>query len=154
MKLQGSMSLNENILYIGGVSCLELREKYQTPLYVFDEELVRNNCREYVKNFKVKENNNRVAYAGKAFLPIYMCNLINEEGLYLDVVSGGEFYTAHKSGFPMEKILFHVNNKTIDEVVMGIELGVGRFGVDNFYELNLIEAICKKKIKFKKYTLE
>lgn len=147
MKLQGSMSLNENILYIGGVSCLELREKYQTPLYVFDEELVRNNCREYVKNFKVKENNNRVAYAGKAFLPIYMCNLINEEGLYLDVVSGGELYTAHKSGFPMEKILFHGNNKTIDEVVMGIDLGVGRFVVDNFYELNLIEAICKKKNK-------
>ncbi|MCG4734570.1 diaminopimelate decarboxylase, partial [Casaltella massiliensis] len=85
------------------------------PLYVFDEELVRNNCKEYIKHFKVTENKNRVAYADKAFLPMYMCKLIAEEGLYLDVVSGGELFTAHKSGFPMEKVLFHGNNKTIDE---------------------------------------
>jgi len=150
MKLQGTMSVNGNTLYIGGVSCLELRDKYQTPLYVLDEELVRHNCREYINNFKVKENNNRVAYAGKAFLPIYMCNLINEEGLYLDVVSGGELYTAHKSGFPMERILFHGNNKTIDEIIMGIDLNVGRFVVDNFHELNLIESICEKKDKVQK----
>ena len=147
MKLHGSMSIKENVLYIGGVSCLELSEKYSTPLYVFDEELARQNCREYIKYFKVDENKNRVAYAGKAFLPIYMCKLINEEGLYLDVVSGGELYTAHKSGFPMEKILFHGNNKTKDEINMGIELGVGRFVVDNFYELDLIEEICKDKGK-------
>lgn len=147
MKLHGTMSVNDNMLYIGGVSCLELRDKYQTPLYVFDEELVRHNCREYVNHFKVKENNNRVAYAGKAFLPMYMCNIINEEGLYLDVVSGGELYTAYKSDFPMERILFHGNNKTIDEISMGIELSVGRFVVDNFYELDLIEDICKKKNK-------
>ncbi len=145
MKLQGTMKVKDNNLYIGGVSALELREKYQTPLYVFDEELVRNNCRDYVKYFKVKENNNRVAYAGKAFLPMYMCQLVKEEGLYLDVVSGGELYTAHKSNFPMEKILFHGNNKTIEEVEMGIELGVGRFVVDNYYELDVLERICKEK---------
>lgn len=147
MKLQGTMSVRNNELYIGGVNCKELREKYQTPLYVFDEELVRNNCREYVKYFKVNEKNNRVAYAGKAFLPMYMCQLINEEGLYLDVVSGGELYTAYKSEFPMEKILFHGNNKTVEEVKMGVELGVGRFVVDNYYELNLLEKICEEKNK-------
>ena len=145
MKLQGTMSVRENKLYIGGVSCKELKQKYQTPLYVFDEELVRNNCREYIKYFKVNEKNNRVAYAGKAFLPMYMCQLINEEGLYLDVVSGGELYTAYKANFPMEKILFHGNNKTVEEVQMGIELGVGRFVVDNYYELDLLERICEEK---------
>lgn len=147
MKLHGSMLINKNTLYIGGVSCLELSEKYKTPLYVFDEELARENCREYVKYFKVNENNNRVAYAGKAFLPMYMCKLIDEEGLYLDVVSGGELYTAYKSNFPMERILFHGNNKTVDEIEMGIELGVGRFVVDNFYELDLIEKICEREGK-------
>ena len=145
MKLQGTMSVIDNELYIGGVSCKKLRQKYQTPLYVFDEELVRNNCREYIKYFKVNEKNNRVAYAGKAFLPMYMCKLINEESLYLDVVSGGELYTAYKANFPMEKILFHGNNKTVEEVQMGIDLGVGRFVVDNYYELDLLERICEEK---------
>lgn len=145
MKLHGTMNIKDNELYIGDVSCSELREKYSTPLYVFDEELVRQNCREYTKNFRVKEDNNRVAYAGKAFLPRYMCQIIDEEGLYLDVVSGGELYTANVSNFPMERILFHGNNKTIEEVQMGIEFGVGRFVVDNFYELDLIEKICKEK---------
>lgn len=147
MKLQGTMSVKGNELYIGGVGCKELREKYKTPLYVFDEELVRNNCKEYIKHFKVNENKNRVAYAGKAFLPIYMCKLIDEEGLYLDVVSGGELFTAHKSGFPMEKVLFHGNNKTIDEIEMGVDLGVGRFVVDNYYELELLQSICEQKNK-------
>lgn len=147
MKLQGTMSVKGNELYIGGVECKELREKYKTPLYVFDEELVRSNCKEYIKHFKVHENKNRVAYAGKAFLPIYMCKLIDEEGLYLDVVSGGELFTAYKSGFPMEKVLFHGNNKTIDEIEMGVNLGVGRFVVDNYYELELLQKICNEKSK-------
>ena len=72
MKLQGTMSVKNDELYIGGVSCLELAKTYQTPLYVFDEQLARENCREYVKHFKVKEHRNRVAYAGKAFLPLHM----------------------------------------------------------------------------------
>ena len=145
MKLHGTMDINDNTLYIGGVSTIDLVKKYDTPLYVFDEQLIRDNCREYSKHFKVKENNNKIAYAGKAFLPKYMCSLINDEGLYLDVVSGGELYTAYKSNFPMKKILFHGNNKTIDEIKMGIDLGIGVFVVDNFYELDLLESFCKEK---------
>ena len=147
MKLHGNMSIKNNTLYIGGISCVDLANKYSTPLYVFDEDLIRENCREYRKYFKVEENNNKVAYAGKAFLTLYMCNLIKEENLCLDVVSGGELYTAHKANFPMENILFHGNNKTIDEIKMGIELGFGRFVVDYFYELDIIEEICKGKNK-------
>lgn len=150
MKLQGTMEIKEDVLHIGGVNTLDLVKKYKTPLYVFDEELIRNKCREYIKSFKVKENGNKVAYAGKAFLTKYMCKLVHEEGLYLDVVSGGELYTAYKSGMPMENILFHGNNKTVDEVKLGIELGVGRFVVDNFYELDLIEKFCLENNKTQK----
>ncbi|MDY2736015.1 diaminopimelate decarboxylase [Intestinibacter sp.] len=150
MKLHGSMEIKNDDLYIGGVKTLDLVEKYKTPLYVFDEELIRNNCREYIKSFKVNENGNKVAYAGKAFLTKYMCKIVKEEGLCLDVVSGGELYTAYKAGMPMENILFHGNNKTVDEVKLGIELGVGRFVVDNFYELDLIEKFCLENNKTQK----
>ena len=150
MKLQGTMEIKDNVLHIGGVNTLDLVKKYKTPLYVFDEELIRNKCREYIKSFKVKENGNKVAYAGKAFLTKYMCKLVCEEGLCLDVVSGGELYTAYKAGMPMENILFHGNNKTVDEVKLGIELGVGRFVVDNFYELDLIEKFCLENKKTQK----
>ena len=150
MKLQGTMEIKDNVLHIGGVNTLDLVKKYKTPLYVFDEELIRSKCREYIKSFKVKENGNKVAYAGKAFLTKYMCKLVCEEGLCLDVVSGGELYTAYKAGMPMETILFHGNNKTVDEVKLGIELGVGRFVVDNFYELDLIEKFCLENNKTQK----
>ena len=145
MRLHGTMEVIEDTLYIAGVSSLDLVKKYSTPLYVFDEELIRNNCKDYVTSFKVKENKNKVAYAGKAFLPTYMCKLIDEEGLYLDVVSGGELYTAYKADFPMEKILFHGNNKTLEEIKMGVDFGVGVFVVDNFYELSILEKICAEK---------
>lgn len=144
MKLFGSMEVIDNNLYIGGVSCVELANKYGTSLYVFDEELIRNNCRDYYNNFKVKELGNKVAYAGKAFLTVAMCQIIKEEELYLDVVSGGELYTAMKAGFPMERIYFHGNNKTLEEIEMGIKLGVGRFVVDNFYEIRKINEIAEE----------
>ncbi|MDR1774309.1 MAG: diaminopimelate decarboxylase [Clostridioides sp.] len=147
MKLHGTMKIYNNELSIGGVSCLKLAKEYKTPLYVIDEELIRQNCREYIENFDAKNGQNKVAYAGKAFLPIYMCKIIEEEGMCLDVVSGGELYTAHKANFPMKNILFHGNNKTFEEIEMGIEFGVGRFVVDNFYELDLIEKICDEKNK-------
>ena len=147
MKLHGTMEIKNDTLFVGGVNTMDIVKKYSTPLYIFDEELIRNNCREYKKYFKVNENKNKVAYAGKAFLPKYMCELINEEGLYLDVVSGGELYTAYKANFPMERILFHGNNKTIDEIEMGLKLGVGRFVVDNFYELDIIEKFCSQMNK-------
>ena len=122
MKLQGTMEIKDNVLHIGGVNTLDLVKKYKTPLYVFDEELIRNKCREYIKSFKVKENGNKVAYAGKAFLTKYMCKLVCEEGLCLDVVSGGELYTAYKAGMPMENILFHGNNK-ITTYLLGMTFG-------------------------------
>ncbi|WP_010241535.1 diaminopimelate decarboxylase [Clostridium arbusti] len=152
MKLFGTMDIKENELYIGGMSSTELCKEFGTPLYVIDEELVRGNCRDYCENFAV-DKGNKVAYAGKAFLPTAMCQIINQEGLYLDVVSGGELYTAHKSDFPMKKVLFHGNNKTIDEIKMGISFNVGRFVVDNFYEMEKIDEIARANNKVQKILL-
>lgn len=153
MKLFGTMEVADNELNIGGVSTTELVKEFGTPLYVIDEELVRKNCREYYDNIISGGNNNKVAYAGKAFLPLAMCQIINECNLNLDVVSGGELFTAYKSGFPMEKILFHGNNKTIDEIKMGINLGVGTFVVDNYYEIDKVNEIAKEYNKIQKIFL-
>ena len=123
MKLFGAMEVKDNELFIGGVSSTDLINKFGSPLYVMDEKLLIDTCKNYYKNFKCLENNNRVAYAGKAFLTKEMCRLIDEQGLYLDVVSGGELYTAYKAGFPLEKIYFHGNNKSVNEVELGVKLG-------------------------------
>lgn len=153
MRLFGTMEIIDNELYIGKMKATDLAREYGTPLYVIDEHLVRDNCRRYYNSFVNNGSGNRVAYAGKAFLTLAMCQLINEEGLSLDVVSGGELYTAYKSGFPMDKILFHGNNKTLDEIKMGIKLGVGRFVVDNFYEIKRINEIAKQNNRVQKILL-
>lgn len=147
MKLFGAMEVKENQLYIGGISSSNLVEKFGSPLYVMDEELLINTCKDYYKNFKCEDNNNRVAYAGKAFLTIAMCKLIAEQGLCLDVVSGGELYTAYKAGFDLEKVYFHGNNKTMDEITLGVKLGVGRFIVDNIEEMIMLNEIAGKEGK-------
>jgi len=146
------MEVKDNVLYIGGINTEKLVEDYGTPLYVIDEKLVRDKCRRYYKAFKAHKNN-KVTYAGKAFLNLAMCQIINSEGLYLDVVSEGELYTALKSDFPMEKIYFHGNNKTLEEIEMGIDLEVGRFVVDNLYEMDKINSLAKAKGKIQKILL-
>lgn len=147
MKLFNNMKVNDNTLYIDGVNSVNLAKKFGTPLYVMDEELIRDKCKRYYKSFKADNGVNKVAYAGKAFLTLAMCQLINSEGLYLDVVSGGELYTAYKSEFPMKRIYFHGNNKTIDEIKMAVRLGIGRFVVDNIEEMEIINSISKEENK-------
>ncbi|NFO98230.1 diaminopimelate decarboxylase [Clostridium botulinum] len=153
MRLFGTIKIIDNELYIGGVKSKILAHQYKTPLYVMDEELIRDNCKRYIKGFKAHKGINRVAYAGKAFLTLAMCQLIKEEGMCLDVVSGGELYTAYKSNFPMGKVYFHGNNKTLEEMDMGIKFGVGRFVADNFYEIENINKIAKKHNKIQKIIL-
>lgn len=153
MKLFGTMHIENNNLYIGEINSLDLTKEFGTPLYVFDEVHIRDLCRTYYKEFISTEGKNRVAYAGKAFLTKAMCQLIMEEGLCLDVVSGGELYTAYKSGFSMENIYFHGNNKTIDEINMALDFGVGKFVVDSLDELYTINEICKKNNVIQKILL-
>ncbi|MGH4124925.1 MAG: diaminopimelate decarboxylase [Clostridium sp.] len=138
MRFFGNIVAENNKLNIAGVSAQVLAKEYGTPLYVMDEQLIRDNCKRFCKVFKGSEGGNKVAYAGKAFLTIAMCEIVKSEGLYLDVVSGGELYTAYKADFPLRKVYFHGNNKTLDEIEMAIELGVGTFVVDNLHEMEII----------------
>ncbi len=151
MKLFGSSTINEKgHLEIGGYDTTELARQFGTPLYVMDEQEIRNRCRSFVGAFKARKVAHQVAYASKAFSTMAMCQLINQEGLSLDVVSKGELYTAIKSGFPAERIHFHGNNKSADELELAVQWNVGCFVIDNFYEMDLLDSIAKyhhKKVK-------
>lgn len=147
MKLFGTMKVENNKLEIGGVKAEDLAKEYKTPLYVYDTKLIKEYCRDYRKYFKCEENDNRVAFAGKAFLNLEMCRILNNENMSLDVVSGGELYTAYKAGFPLERAIFHGNNKTKEEIDMGVDLGVGVFVVDNIEELDSVNEAAQKKNK-------
>lgn len=145
--LTDNLGINEkNHLTIGGVDTVELAKKYGTPLYVMDEDLIRNNCKIYKQAIDKYYNSNGLAlYASKAFSCVGIYKIAMEEGLGVDVVSGGELYTALKAGFPADKIYFHGNNKTYDELVMAVSNKVGRIVVDNIYELEMLNDICKEK---------
>lgn len=132
-----------NFLF-SNVDTIELATKYGTPLYVVSEDLIVDRCKEIKKDYIQKFKNTMVAYASKAFLTKEMARIIKREGLGMDVVSGGELYTAIQVDFPMEKIIFHGNNKTREEIEMAVQNGVGRIVVDNFLELKLIEEIAEK----------
>ena len=128
-------------LEIGGCDTVELAEQFGTPLYVMDEALIRENCQRYAAAFaKRYPGESLVTYAGKAFLVQAMALLIEQEGLSLDVAAGGELHTALTAGFPAARILFHGNNKADWEIARGVQAGVGRFVVDNVYELRRLDA--------------
>ena len=148
MKLFGTSKINEKgNLSIGGVDTIDLSKKFRTPLYVMDQELIETTIDKMKKAFKSSRFNTRIAYAGKAFLTTGMAKLINSKELDLDVVSGGELYTAYKAGFPMERVHLHGNNKTIEEIEMAVDLGIDTIVVDNEDEIEKIEKICKEKNK-------
>ncbi len=131
--------------HFDGCDTVELAKKYKTPLYVVSETYIRERCREIRRDFLDQYPESRAAFASKAFLTLEMCRIIDNEGLDLDVVSGGELYTAIKAGFPMEKIIFHGNNKTLDEIRMAVDHKVGRIVVDNAFELEEINLYAKEK---------
>jgi len=136
-----------NTLYFDGCNTVELAEKYGTPLYVMSETAIVERCREIRDTFLKKYERTRAAYAAKAFLTLSMCKIIEREGLCMDVVSGGELYTAIKAGFPAEKIELNGNNKSVEELELAIDYGIGRIIVDGLDELKLIEEICREKGK-------
>ena len=122
---------------IGGCDLLELAEEFGTPLFVYDEDHLRSRCREAVRAF-----DGNVAYATKAFLCIEMAKLAYEEGMNLDVATGGELYIARKADVPGERIVMHGNNKSFEELNMALKEGVGRIVVDSFNELDRLEELC------------
>ena len=132
-------------LVIGGCDAVELAEEFGTPLYLFDEVTVRHKCREFKEEFGKYRDDTLVVYASKAFLNKALALVIKEEGLGLDVVSGGELSIAQSVDFPMDKVYFHGNNKTPDELNLALNLGVGRIVVDNLYELDLLNKLAEKR---------
>ena len=127
-------------LTIGGRDTVELAEEYGTPLYVMSEEAIRESCRRYRRS--IEEHYGGRGMAAKAFCCKAICRVAAEEGMGLDVVSAGELYTARQAGFPMERVLFHGNNKTAGELAMALEYGVGRIVADNLTELRMLEAMA------------
>lgn len=146
MFVSEDLSVNEkNHLVIGSSDTVELAKEFGTPLYVLDEDLIRKNCRIYREAIdRYYDGNGLVLYANKALCTVYTFKLAEEEGLGGDVVSGGELYTAIKAGFPMDKLYFHGNNKTEEELEMAVANGVGHIIVDNIYELEKLNEIAKK----------
>jgi diaminopimelate decarboxylase len=117
-------------LRVGGIDLLELAAEYGTPLFVYDEEHLRHSCREAVEAW-----GDGVAYATKAFLCRAMASLAYEEGMQLDVASGGELHVALSAGVPAERLVLHGNNKSDQELATAVERGVGRIVVDSFDEI-------------------
>ena len=156
MLISEALGVNEKgHLTIGDVDAVEIAEKFGTPTYVMDEALIRKNCRLYLDSIKKACGDNGIAlYASKAFSCVYVLKVAAEEGMGLDVVSGGELYTAIKAEFPMERIYFHGNNKTKDELLMAVNNNVGHIVVDNKYELQLLNKLAgenntKQKVLFR-----
>ncbi len=125
------------VLSIGGVTVAAMAEKFGTPLYVYDEEHLRNRCREAVAAF----GKDRVIYATKAFLCGAMARLAHEEGLLLDVATGGELFAALHAGVPGERCVLHGNNKSVEELRAAIAARVQHIVVDSFDELDRIEKL-------------
>src|ERR1700688_2295601 len=123
-------------LAVGGVDLLELAERFGTPLFVYDEEHLRAACREAVEAW-----GDGVAYATKAFLCVTMARLAHEEGMCLDVSTGGELHVALTAGVPADRLVFHGNNKSTEELAAALSVGVGRIVVDSFDEIDRIEAL-------------
>lgn len=131
-------------LTIGGVDALELAKKFGTPLVVYDIQKIRRQFQAFQNAFEKEQVDYAISYASKAFATIAIYQVINKLGGHIDVVSGGELYTALKSGFPAAQISFHGNNKTPDELLMAVQNHVGVIILDNFTEIKLLKRILKQ----------
>ena len=131
-------------LVIGGCDSVELAAEFGTPLYVFDESSLRHKCAEFKEEFGRRYADTMVLYAGKAFINKALALLVKEEGLGLDVVSGGELSIAQSAGFPLDRVYFHGNNKSAEEIRLALNWHIGRLVVDNFHELTMLGEIAKE----------
>ncbi|KRM43658.1 diaminopimelate decarboxylase [Lentilactobacillus parafarraginis] len=132
-------------LAIGGADALDLVKKYQTPLVVYDVKAIRDQIHHFQKVFQDNGVDYAVSYASKAFACIAMFQLINQEDAHIDVVSGGELYTAIQAGFPMDHVSFHGNDKSVEELEMAVDHQIGVIILDNFHEIDLLKQILDEK---------
>ena len=129
-------------LVIGGCDVLELSSEFGTPLYVFDEEMLRERCREFTREFRKRHSQTTVVYACKAYVNPALARIFMEEGLGLDVVSGGELAVAKAINFPPQAVYFHGNNKGREELREALAWNMGRIVVDSFHEMRLLDDLA------------
>ena len=134
-------------LTIGGVTATELAKQYQTPLYVYDVNHIRQQMRSFKEVFMNRQIDYVVSYASKAFATIAMYEVAAQEGIHLDLVSGGEIQTALAANYPMSQVSFNGNNKSIEELEMAIDNGLGTIILDNFYELSVLHDLLSERDK-------
>ena len=144
MKLFDGMTVENGELNISGVGVSELKAQYGTPLYVYDENMLVNQCRTFINNFRSSRFSTEVLYASKAFSCLEVLRIANREGLGVDVVSLGEIHTAYKADYDMRRAYFHGNNKTREELQYALEVGVGTIVIDNDYEYEMINEIVRE----------
>lgn len=147
MKWTGISTDEQGQLSIGGANAVSLAKEFGTPLYVVNEDRVRQRCREFLTEARSRWPNSEVAYASKAFSCKAMCALVESEGLHLDVVSAGELYTALRANFPPERIEFHGNNKSCNELRMALSHGVGRIICDSAAEVEILSKVAQEAKK-------
>ena len=132
-------------LVIGGCDTVELAATYGTPLYLFDEVTLRARCRDYRREFSQRYPQVAVIYACKAFINPALALVLQQEGLGLDVVSGGEIAIARSVDFPPDEVYFHGNNKSEEELELALDWGIGRVVMDNFREIDLLARLTERR---------
>lgn len=149
------MDINKNgHLEISSCDTAQIAKEYGTPLYLMSEDRICENMRRYKNSIDTfYDGKGLCLYASKAFSTGYIYKLAQREGLGVDVVSGGELYTALKAGFDASKIVFHGNNKSYDEIKMAIEAGVGRIIIDSYSEIEIIDKISGEMGKITKVMI-
>lgn len=145
MNLRDTMKIENNELIIGGVSATALAKKYGTPLYVMDISYIRNVLRAFKSTIEKDYGNGKVAYASKAFSTAAMYKIISQENACIDIVSGGELFTALSAGFDIKNAYFHGNNKLHSELEFAISNGIGTIVVDNYDEIDMVDALANEK---------
>lgn len=135
----------KNNFIFSGHDTVALAQKYGTPLYVMSEDILRSNIKRIKDAFEFAGADYEVNYAGKTFLNLGMCRIIESEGICLDVASGGELYTAVKSGFPTSRICFHGSNKNQAELELALSYKVGRIVIDSENELERLRLLTEER---------
>lgn len=145
--LENNFENKNGILHIGGVSVEKLKDKYQTPLYIFDQKYLKDTVKSFVDNFKSEKFDTEVIYATKAFSNLYVLSLLNQYKILFDCVSKEEIFVTLKAGVDPSRIHFHGNNKTKDEIEYAISENIGLIIIDSIDEYILLDSILKEKNK-------
>lgn len=145
--LENNFKNNKGLLEIGGVNVEKLAQKYKTPLYIYDQKLIKDTASSFVENFKSEKFETEIIYANKAFSNLYVLGLLNEYNLVFDCVSKEEIFVALKAGIKGENIHFHGNNKTKEELIYAIDNDISQIIIDSEDEYYLLDEILKEKNK-------